>query len=185
MSQVTEDTINRKHVTITNKTIRNMASTKQRGLCSHTLELKTWRTIAIGYALLPNYQDLSSQLGRFILLTNDRNRATTVSDSSYKSKRDFPAVLGAEAFSLVDWFNSAFTLRDNVQRIFRNAIPLAVLANSACLCNVMTNYLRNLKVDQWPIKHIHKKPTVKRTSTMSDGFRQKKYFWGTQKHKII
>lgn len=142
LSQVTNEFFNKKHLKHINKTVRKIQLTKQRGLRYHRLDLNSLRIIAMRDASFTNNKDLSSQLGNIIVLTDSSQYGNTLSFSSYKSKRIVRSVLGAETYSFADCFDSAYTLKDELYRVFRKTVTIAMLTDSGCLFDVVVKSTR-------------------------------------------
>ena len=71
----------------------------------------SFRINAYGDAVFPNNADVSSQLGRILLLTDYNRNSIPVSYKSYKLRRVACSVLSAEAIASADLFDDALTIR--------------------------------------------------------------------------
>ena len=74
-----------------------------------SLERDDVRIVGYSDAAYANNRDLTSQLGRIILLMDKSNNAIPVSFKSYKSRRVTRSVLAAEAIAFADMFDDALS----------------------------------------------------------------------------
>lgn len=65
-----------------------------------------------------------------------------MSFAAYKSKTVVRSVMGAETYSFVDLFDSCYTLRDELQTILGQSLPMAMLTDSGCLFDVIVKSSR-------------------------------------------
>jgi hypothetical protein len=80
-----------------------------------------------------NNEDLTSQLGYIIMLTDKTGKCNILYYSSHKSRRVTGSVLGGEAYAFADAFDQAFILRHDRQSIIKRKVPLTILTDSKSL----------------------------------------------------
>ena len=76
-----------------------------------SLERDTLRIAGFSDAAYANNYDLTSQLGRIILLSDVSNAVIPISFERYKSRRVTRSVLSAEVIAFADLFDDAYALR--------------------------------------------------------------------------
>ena len=81
-----------------------------------SLERDDVRIVGYSDAAYANNRDLTSQLGRIILLMDKSNNAIPVSFKSYKSRRVTRSVLAAETIRFVDMFDDALALQSQIEQ---------------------------------------------------------------------
>ena len=94
----------------------------------------------IGYsdAAFANNHDLSSQLGRIILLTDKNKAAIPISFKSYKSRRVTRSVLSAEVIAFADLFDEAYALRSQLEQTLNIAVPMHLMTDSKSLFDIIS-----------------------------------------------
>ena len=75
------------------------------------LDWNSLRITAYSDVAFANSADLSSQLGRIVLLTDDYHNAIPVSYKSYKWRRVARSVLSTEVITFADLFDDALAIR--------------------------------------------------------------------------
>ena len=75
------------------------------------LDYISLRITAYSEAAFANISDLSSQLGRIVLLTDDKHNDIPVSYKSYKSRRVAHSVLSAKVITFADIFGDSLAIR--------------------------------------------------------------------------
>lgn len=98
--------------------------------------------MAITDASFSNNEDLSSQVGHIVMLSDDTERGNILSYMSSKSMRVVRSVVGAKTHAFADCFDAVYALRDNLLRIRRGNKPIALLTDSACLYNIIAKWSR-------------------------------------------
>jgi hypothetical protein len=89
-------------------------------------------------ASFANNEDLTSQLGFSIFLTDKTGRCNLVHASSHKCRRVTRSILGGEVLAFADAFDYAYTLRHNLEHMFGKSIPLSMLTDSKFLFDVIS-----------------------------------------------
>ena len=74
--------------------------------------------------------DLSSQLGRVVLLVDEAANAAILSFKSYKSRRVARSVLAAEVIEFADLFDDSFTLRKQLEQALNRPLPMHLMTDS-------------------------------------------------------
>ena len=107
-------------------------------MCTPGLDLDTLRAIANGNSALINNVDLSSYLGRIVLLTYMSNRAATVSYKSYKSRHVACYKLSAEIIAFADLTDYALAILKQLKLIMNRPEPVQILTDSKNLFNIIS-----------------------------------------------
>ena len=101
------------------------------------IDLASARLIAYSDAAFANNSDLTSQLGRIILLCDANGNAAPLAFKSYKSRRVTRSVLAAEVIAFSDTFDDALALRALLEQLLSRAVPLQMLTDSKSLFDVI------------------------------------------------
>ena len=120
-----------------NKAIR-YAHEKPGGITFLILEAKSLRVVGYSDAGYSSNNDLSSQLGRIVLLINDTCAAAPIIFKSYKSRRIARSVLSAEANAFADLYDDAYALRSQVGHALSRTVPMHLLIDSKFLFDVVS-----------------------------------------------
>lgn len=83
-------------------------------------------------------KDQSSQIGYIILLCDGRGRAHVLSFSSRKSRRVVRSAMAGEVYAFTAALDEAFTIRYDLEELYRQRIPLLMLTDSKQLFDVVT-----------------------------------------------
>ena len=94
------------------------------------LELASVRIVGYSDASFANNHDLSSQLGRIILLIDNNDAAIPICFKSYKSRSVTRSVLSAEVIAFADLFDDAVALRYQIEQALMRAVPMHLLTDS-------------------------------------------------------
>ena len=101
------------------------------------LDLSTIRIVGYSDAAFASNSDLSSQLGRIVLLIDGSGAAAIVSFKSYKSRRVTRSVLSAEVIAFADLFDDAFTIRKQLEHALQRSVHMHLLTDSKCLFDII------------------------------------------------
>ena len=96
------------------------------------------RITAYSDAAFANNADLSSQLGRIVLLTDDNHNAISVSYKSCKLRRVARSVLYAEAIAFADLFNDELAIRKQLKSVLRHPTPVHILTDSKSMFDIIS-----------------------------------------------
>ena len=107
------------------------------------LDLGTIRIVGYSDASFANNHDLSSQLGRIILLVDDDDSAVPICFKSYKSRRVTRSVLSAEVIAFADLFDDAYALRSQAEQALKRSIPMHLLTDSKSLFDMISKGSRS------------------------------------------
>lgn len=127
---MTGETFDARHIKFVNGIVKRVKADEKRGIIQHRLDKKKLRLIAFTDSSFANNYNCSTQLGFFLVLTDDTNRANILHYSSYKSKRIVRAVLGGETYVFTDWFDVAFMVRNEVERMVGARVSQTMLNDS-------------------------------------------------------
>ena len=102
------------------------------------LDRSTLRNVGYSDATFANNPDLTSQLGRIILLMDKTDSAIPVTFKSYKSRRVTRSVLSAEVIAFADLFDDAFALRSQMEQATNRAVPMHLMTDSKSLFDIIS-----------------------------------------------
>lgn len=127
----------RLHITQLNRAIKRAIDNPDLGLIVHQLDLKSLRIIVHTYASFANLPDHKTQLGFFVLLTDDTRRVSWLHYRSYKCNRVVRSILGEEIHAFADAFDASYSIRHDLQNIMIRKVPLCILTDSDALFKVI------------------------------------------------
>jgi len=107
-------------------------------LAYHPLDVKCLRVRAYADASYATNSDGSSQIGYLILLCDGSGRAHILSDASRKCRRVVHSIMAGEVYAFSAAFDEAFVIRYDLERIYRQRIPLNLFTDSKQLFDVVT-----------------------------------------------
>ena len=102
------------------------------------LDMKSLRVVGYSDAAFANNQDLSSQLGRIILLMDGTGVSVQKSFKSYKSLRVTRSVLSAEIIAFDELFDDAFAIRHQLEQGLRRVVLTHLLTDSKSLFDIIS-----------------------------------------------
>lgn len=137
-AQVTERTYNDRHVSELNKAMRYASETANLVLSYGRLDRKTLHLRAYADASFATNDDNSSQLGYIVLLADASNRCHVLSYASRKSRRVVRSIMAGEIYAFADAFDKAFVIKYDLERIYRQHLPLVMLTDSKQMFDVIT-----------------------------------------------
>ena len=139
LSQVTPSTFDEMHVKKLNAMIRHIHSTRDLSLRHSPLDENSLHVVGFADSSFSNNQDLSSQLGIIVVLTDATGTANVLHYNSYKSKRVVRSVLGGETYAFADVFDVAYSIRHDLRKILQKDVKLTLLTDSMSLFKVIIN----------------------------------------------
>ena len=98
----------------------------------------TLRIVGFSDAAYANNYDLTSQLGRIILLSDVSNAVIPISFKSYKSRRVTRSVLSAEVIAFADLFGDAYALKTKIEHALQRYIPMHLMTDSKYLFDTIS-----------------------------------------------
>ena len=137
-AQVTEDTFKKDKITEFNKAVKIAKAKDVRGLTYGKLDVSTLRLKMYADAAFATNDDLSSQQGYIILLTDNSGRAHVLDYSSKKSKRVVRSIMGGEVYAFADGFDRSFVIRKDLEKMLNIKIPLHCYTDSKQLFDSIT-----------------------------------------------
>jgi Reverse transcriptase (RNA-dependent DNA polymerase) len=128
------------------------------------LDLDKLKLVAYTDSFFSNNDDLSSQLGYIIFLSDSTGACQPLYYSSHKSKRVTRSVLGGEVMAFADGVDMAVMLKHDIERMLDRTIPIQVFADSLSLFDVITRSTttvgKRLMMDIAAAKEAYKKGTL-------------------------
>ena len=100
------------------------------------LDLNIARLVGCSDAAYANNHDLTSQLVRIILLTDDNNAAIPIAFKSHKSRIVTRSVISAEVIAFADIFDGVFVIRSQVEQALHRSVALHRLTDSNSLFDI-------------------------------------------------
>ena len=94
------------------------------------LDYNSLMIIAYSDAAFANYAELSSELVRIVLLTDDNHNAIPVSYKSCKSRSVARSVLLVKVIAFADLFDDALAIHKQLEFVLRQPIPVHILTDS-------------------------------------------------------
>jgi hypothetical protein len=137
-AQVTAATMNDTHVALLNKILKHLQATPSTSLPFPSLNLDTTRIAVYCDASFANRDDLSSQLGYLVFLTDNTGRANLIHFSSTKSRRVVRSVLTGETMAVASGFDWGFLLQHDLLEITGRKLPIVVYTDSKSLFDCIT-----------------------------------------------
>ena len=109
---------------------------------------KSLRIVVYCDASFANNDDMSSQMGYIVFLTDAQNRCAPLSYKSIKCKRVTRSVLAAEAIAFAEGFDQGYALKCNLKELLGTNVPLTLMTDSKTLFDVITkaSYTREKRI---------------------------------------
>lgn len=139
VSKVSEEQFSPGHIKFIKATVRRANITKVRGLTQQQLDTDSLQMIFFADSSFPNNEDITTQLGFFVLQADANNLANVLHYSSYKRKRIFCSVLGGETYAFADAFEFELLLSRDLENMMNLVLPLTLLTDSESLFKVVVN----------------------------------------------
>lgn len=130
---MTEKTFNREAVRLINKTIRRAHDGKVKGVRRHDLNIESLEMLVSADCSFAGYDDLATQHGYVIHLTDSTHRANWIYFGTYNCRGVVCFVLGGETYAFADLFDVSFSLRYDISEILRRVFSLTILTDSESL----------------------------------------------------
>jgi hypothetical protein len=150
----------REHIVALNKILSHLARVPHLPLKYPKLDLDSLRLRVCADASFGSNADGSSQLGYCIFLADKHGKCQLLTWSSHKSKRVTRSVAGAETMALADAFDSAYSLKHDLQAMLCREVPITVYTDSLSLFDVRTKSTvpreKRLMIDVVAIKNAYK-----------------------------
>ena len=140
IAQITESIFNgdaAKAIKLLNSTIRYTLNNPAE-LNFPQLDVASLKLVGYSDGAFANNADLTSQLGRIVLLCDRHDQAAIIAYKSYKSHRVTRSVLGAEVIAFSDLFDDAYAIRTQLKDALRQEIPLHLFTDSKSLFDIIS-----------------------------------------------
>lgn len=137
-AQVSSKTFAKGHVQELNKAIKYAKSTADLVLSYKPLDRTTLHLRVHADASFASNDDNSSQLGFIILLCDAADRCHVLAYSSKKSRRVVRSIMAGEVYAFANAFDEAFIIKHDLERVYKQRVPLTMLTDSKQLFDVIT-----------------------------------------------
>jgi hypothetical protein len=121
-----------------NATIQRLRNSPEESMRFPILDQDTLRIFVYCDAYFANNEDMSSQMGYIVFLTDGQNRCAPMAYKSVRCKRVTRSVLAAEAIAFAEGFDQGYTLKNDLQELPVRNFPLTILTDSKTLFDVIT-----------------------------------------------
>lgn len=148
-----------------NKRIQWQMNNPARGLTFVPLDLSSLNLTVFTDASFANNQDLSSQIGFVIVLTDRKQAANIIHWSSVKCKRVTRSVLASELYALALGFDIAAAIKSTIQGILHlQHLPLVLCTDSKslydCLVKLGTTQEKRLMIDLMCLRQSYERREI-------------------------
>jgi hypothetical protein len=151
LSALTREKFGAKDAAAVNDCIRHLRATSGTKMQYPKLNRRTLRLLVYSDASFANRPDLSSQLGHIVFSSDATGKCVLLTWSSHKACRTTRSSTDGEVLAFSNAFNSAFTLRHEIQLMLDQPIPILILTDSQGMLEVLTKSRhtveRRLKID--------------------------------------
>lgn len=138
IAQVSEREFDSNSTRSLNALIKKAKAGRDLALYYPMLDRQTLRLRVYADASFAGNADLSSQLGFVILLCDASGRSHVLSYGSRKCKRVVRSAMAAEVYALAAAMDEAFTLRYDLEMLYRRRVPLNLFTDSKQAFDVIT-----------------------------------------------
>jgi hypothetical protein len=139
------------HTKQLNKRLQWQIDNPLRGLRFIQLDLQSLKLIVFTDVSFANNQDLSSQIGFVITLSDKDNKANILHWSLIKCKRVIRSVLASELYAMAHGFDAGAAIKSTIEAILYIRLPLILCTDSKslydCLVKLGTTQEKRLIVD--------------------------------------
>ncbi|KAI1008166.1 hypothetical protein K3495_g77 [Podosphaera aphanis] len=122
------------------------------------------RIITFTDSSFANNPDLSSQLGYLIVLADEHNNCNIIHWSSVKCKRITRSVIASELYAMCQGFDTACVLKDTVDKIIDEEVPIIVCIDSfslfECLVKLGTTREKRLMIDLKALRQAYERREI-------------------------
>jgi len=137
-AQVTPTSFFKRHIQEFNKAVKYAKATKELGLSYSHLDKDSLHLRVYADASFASNDDFSSQLGYIALLCDDRDGCHVLAYSSKKARRVVCSIMASEVYAFAYAFETAFILKHDLKRSYRQHLPLVMLTDSKQMFDVIT-----------------------------------------------
>lgn len=137
-SQVTTDKFSHESVYLLNLVVRHLKRTAEMTPKFPKLDQDNLHLVVYTDSSFANTPDYKSQLGFIICVADASQKCSILHFSSHKSHRVARSSMAAETLAFVDWFDNAFPIKHDLERIIGRRTPLLMMTDSKLLFDVLT-----------------------------------------------
>jgi hypothetical protein len=151
------------HAKQLNKRLQWQIDNPMRGLRFVRLDIQSLKLIVYTDASFANNQDLSSQIG-FVIVLSDGINANILHWSSIKCKRVTRSVLASELYAMAHRFDTGAAIKSTIEAILRIQLPLILCTDSKslydCLVKLGTTQEKRLMVDLMCLRQSYERREI-------------------------
>lgn len=147
-----------------NKRLQWQIENPQRGLKFVKLDIQSLQLLVFTDASFANNNDLSSQIGYVIVLTDASKKANILHWSSVKCKRVTRSVLASELYGMTHGFDISTAIKSTIDKILQVNIPLIQVTDSKslydCLVRLGTTQEKRLMIDVMCLRQAYERRLI-------------------------
>jgi hypothetical protein len=147
-----------------NKRLQWQIDNPTRGLRFVQLDIRSLKLMVFTDASFANNQDLSSQIGFIIVLSDKDNKANILHWSSIKCKRVTRSVLASELYAMAYGFDMGAVIKSTIEVMLRIRLPLILCTDSKslydCLVKLGTTQEKRLMVDLMCLRQSYERREI-------------------------
>jgi hypothetical protein len=151
------------HAKQLNKRLQWQIDHPTRGLRFVQLNIQSLKLMVYTDASFANNQDLSSQIG-FVIVLSDGNKANILHWSSIKCKRVTRSVLASELYAMAHGFDAGAVVKSTIEAILQIRLPLILCTDSKslydCLVKLGTTQEKRLMVDLMCLRQSYERREI-------------------------
>jgi len=137
-AQVTKVLFAERHIKEVNKAVKRAKATKDLVLTYTTLERESLHFRVYADASFASNDDLSSQLGYVAIFCDAEDRCHVLTYTRKKARRIVRSIMAGEVYAFADAFDAAYILKHDLERVYRQPLPLVMLTDSRQMLDVIT-----------------------------------------------
>jgi hypothetical protein len=151
------------HAKQLNKRLQWQIDNPTRGLRFVQLDIQSLKLMVFTDASFANNQDLSSQIG-FVIVLSDGNKANILHWSSIKCKRVTRSVLASELYAMAHGFDAGAAMKSTIEAMLQIQLPLILCTDSKslydCLVKLGTTQEKRLMVDLMCLRQSYERREI-------------------------
>lgn len=162
--QVTEESMDIKHVKEFNKVVKHLKTSSIQRLRMQKVDRKYLHLRVYADFSFANNSDLTSQLGYIVLLAEKFGKCNILHYASYRIRRTNRSVLVTEVYAFADAFEFPYRMRHDLENLLGQRIPLQMFTDSKSLFDVIkknsTTAERRLMTDIKDVREAYEQQRI-------------------------